>query len=59
MASGGQDLLVRAALDDAAAVDDEDGVGAADRRQPVGYDQRAAYLLSDVEVRPPATPERL
>ena len=40
--AGGDELVVGAALDDAAAVDDGDLVGGADRRQAVGDDDRRA-----------------
>ena len=39
-AAGGQQLVVRAALDDPAVVDDQDLVGLADGGQPVRDDQR-------------------
>ena len=44
LAAGGQQLVVAAALDDAPVVEDQDHVGLADRRQPVGDDQRGAPL---------------
>src|SRR5919106_1733361 len=34
------ELVVRALLDDAAVLEDDDEVGAADRREPVGDDER-------------------
>src|SRR3954470_9388370 len=53
-AFGLQELVVRAALDDAAGVDDEDQVGVADRAQAMGDDdagapgeQRAERALDD------------
>src|SRR5690606_19490479 len=43
--SGGHELLVPPALDDAAAIEDEDAVGPADGREPVGDDKRRPPLL--------------
>jgi hypothetical protein len=40
--SGREQIVVLAALADPAAVDDQDLVGLADGRQPVGNDQRGA-----------------
>ena len=41
-ASAPQELVVRALLDDAAVLEHDDQVGVADRRQPVGDDERGA-----------------
>ena len=47
-----EELLVRAALDDLAVLEDEDLIGAADRRQAVRDDERRAALAQRSRSRP-------